>query len=436
MIIQNDVYKILVQVILEKGHCNVLLAQMMRDKNLTLSEKEAIEKIVLGTLKNQIYLDYILNQIWNVLKSVITIPFHITILLWIVLYEIYFLEITNKEIFIENTLKKVSTIDNKLTFIISKVLDLCFTEFRSEFNLQKESKQNIKLIKYSYPSWLYSLIKSQFSINIANQLIKDNLRMPLISFRVNTLKTTVNKVLNNENYKSFNFCLSEIVSDGIISSKSIFNTKLYENGEIIKQDQASMLVSHILDPQPYDEVLDMCAGIASKTAHMAALMSNHGKIVACDINEERLKIGATYLKKLGVTNTELKYGDSTILDFNNKFDKILIDAPSTAWGLIKRKPEVKLINWSKEEINQLITVQAKLLNKAYQLLKPEAIVVYVTCTFNIKENQNQIDNFVKNHPDMTIITEKQFFVFNNNTDGFYICKLKKEYRGTVYENKC
>ncbi|BDT03553.1 class I SAM-dependent methyltransferase [Spiroplasma ixodetis] len=121
--------------------------------------------------------------------------------------------------------------------------------------------------------------------------------MPLISFRVNTLKTTVNKVLNNENYKSFNFCLSEIVSDGIISSKSIFNTKLYENGEIIKQDQASMLVSHFLDPQPYDEVLDMCAGIASKTAHMAALMSNHGKIVACDINEERLKIGATYLKK-------------------------------------------------------------------------------------------------------------------------------------------
>ena len=384
MIIQNDVYKILVQVILEKGHCNVLLAQMMRDKNLTLSEKEAIEKIILGTLKNQIYLDYILNQIWNVLKSVITIPFHITILLWIVLYEIYFLEITNKEIFIENTLKKVSTIDNKLTFIISKVLDLCFTEFRSEFNLQKESKQNIKLIKYSYPSWLYSLIKSQFSINIANQLIKDNLRMPLISFRVNTLKTTVNKVLNNENYKSFNFCLSEIVSDGIISSKSIFNTKLYENGEIIKQDQASMLVSHFLDPQPYDEVLDMCAGIASKTAHMAALMYNHGKIVACDINEERLKIGATY----GVTNTELKYGDSTILDFNNKFDKILIDAPSTAWGLIKRKPEVKLINWSKEEINHLITVQAKLLNKAYQLLKPEAIIVYVTCTFNIKENQN------------------------------------------------
>lgn len=425
MIIQNDVYKILVQVILEKGHCNVLLAQMMRDKNLTLSEKEAIEKIVLGTLKNQIYLDYILNKIWNVLKSVITIPFHITIVLWIVLYEIYFLEITNKEIFIENTLKKVSTIDNKLTFIISKVLDLCFTEFRSEFNLQKESKQNIKLIKYSYPSWLYSLIKSQFSINIANQLIKDNLRMPLISFRVNTLKTTVNKVLNNENYKSFNFCLSEIVSDGIISSKSIFNTKLYENGEIIKQDQASMLVSHFLNPQPYDEVLDMCAGIASKTTHMATLMSNHGKIVACYINEERLKIGATYLKKLGVTNTELKYGNSTILDFNNKFDKILIDAPSTAWGLIKRKPEVKLINWSKEEINHLITVQAKLLNKAYQLLKPEAIIVYVTCTFNIKENQNQIEKFVKNHEDMTIIAEKQFFGFNNNTDGFYICKLKK-----------
>lgn len=425
MIIQNNVYKLLVQVILEKGHCNVLLAEMMQDKNLTLLEKETIEKIVLGTLKNQIYLDYILNQIWNILKSIVTIPFQITILLWIVLYEIYFLEISNKEHFIESTLKKVSTIDNKLTFIISKVLNLCFTEFRSEFNLQRENKQNIKLIKYSYPLWLFTLIKSQFSVHIANKLVKDNLRLPLITFRVNTLKTSVSKVLNNENYKSFNFCLSEIVPDGVISSKSIFNTKLYENGKIIKQDQASMIVSHILDPQPYDEVLDMCAGIASKTAHIAALMANQGSIFACDIDEERLKIGRAYLKKLGVTNTEIKVGDATTLAFSNKFDKILIDAPSTAWGLIKRKPEVKLINWTKEEINHLIMLQTKLLNRGYQLLKTEAILVYVTCTFNVKENQNQIEKFIKNHPDMTIIAEKQFFGFHKNTDGFYICKLKK-----------
>lgn len=426
MVIQNNVYKILVQVILEKGHCNVLLAQMMQDKNLTLSEKEVIEKLVLGTLKNQIYLDYILNQIWSILKSVVTIPFHITIFLWIVMYEIYFLEITSQEIFIENTLKKVSNIDNKLTFIVSKVLTLCFTEFRSEFNLQKESKQNIKLIKYSYPLWLYTLIRSQFSTNIANELVKDNLKLPLITFRVNTLKTTVSKVLANKDYKSFNFHLSEIVPDGIISSKAIFNTKLYKNGEIIKQDQASILVSHFLDPKPYDEVLDMCAGIASKTAHLAALMTNRGKIVACDIDKERLKIGSTYLKKLGVTNTEIRHGDATILEFSNKFDKILIDAPSTAWGLIKRKPEVKLINWTKEEINNLIVIQEKLLSRAYQLLKPEAILVYVTCTFNIKENQNQIENFIKNHPHMTIIEEKQIFGFHENTDGFYICKLKKE----------
>lgn len=425
MVIQNDAYKILVKVILEKGHCNVLLAQMMQEKDLSFSEKETIEKIVIGTLKNQIYLDYILNQMWNILKPMVTIPFKITIILWIILYQIYFLEITNKEIFIENTLKKVTTIDKKLTFIISKLLDLSFSEFRSEFNLEKESKQKIKLIKYSYPFWLYDLIKSQFSTNIANELVKDNLKLPLITFRVNTLKTTVNKVLKNENYKSFNFFLSEIIPDGIISSKSIFNTKLYENGEIIKQDQASMFVSHVLDPQPYDEVLDMCAGIASKTAHIAALMTNRGKIVACDINQERLKIGSNYLKKLGVTNTELQYGDAITLKFANKFDKILIDAPSTAWGLIKRKPEIKLINWSKEEINHLITIQAKLLNRAYQLLKPEAVLVYVTCTFNIKENQNQIGKFIKEHSDMTIITEKQFFGIDKNTDGFYICKLKK-----------
>ena len=90
MLIQIEVYKMLVQVILEKGYCNILLAQMMQDKNLTLLEKDAIEKITIGTLKNQIYLDYILNQIWKILKPVVTIPFKITIFLWIVLYQIYF----------------------------------------------------------------------------------------------------------------------------------------------------------------------------------------------------------------------------------------------------------------------------------------------------------------------------------------------------------
>ena len=272
---------------------------------------------------------------------------------------------------------------------------------------------------------MYNLIKSQFSVAIANQLVKDNLKLPLVTFRVNTLKTTLKEVLTNESYKTFNFCLSEIVPDGIISSKLIFNTKLYKNGEIIKQDQASMLVSHILDPKPYDEVLDMCAGIASKTAHIAALMANRGKLVACDINAERLKIASMYLSKLGVVNVEIKHGDATNLEFNNKFNKILIDAPSTAWGLIKRKPEVKLINWTKQEIMELTIMQTKLLNRAYQLLKVAGTLVYTTSTFNVRENQNQIESFIKNHPDMMILEEKQIFGFEKNTDGLYVCKLKK-----------
>lgn len=256
--------------------------------------------------------------------------------------------------------------------------------------------------------------------------MKDNIKEPLISFRVNTLKTTVKNVLTNVDYKAFCFQQSKIVSDGIISNKSIFNTKLYIEGNIIKQDQASMLVSHVLDPKPYDQVLDMCAGIGSKTAHIAALMANKGTIIACDINVERLKIAQQYLNKLGVINTTIIAGDAITIDFKQKFNKILIDAPSTSSGLIKRKPEVKLINWSQEQIDNLVNVQSQLLTKAYQQLKPLGILVYVTCTFNMNENQNQIGTFIKAFPKMVIIEEKQIFGFLEGTDGLYICKLKKE----------
>lgn len=426
MNVQTNAYKILLKVILKKGHCNILLAQMTQDKNFTMLEKELIESLVFNTLKNQIYLEYILNEIWLCLQPVINIPFEVTIFLWTVLYEIYFLEITDFGLFTANTLSVFKTINKDMVHIGSQLLEFCFANLKSEFNLSKAKRSTIKLIKHSYPQWLYDLIKSQFSNNIAFQLMKDNLKQPLISFRVNTLKTKVQHVLTDDDYQTFNFHLSKIVSDGIISNKPIFQTKLYNQGYIIKQDQASILVSHIIDPKPYDEVWDMCAGIGSKTAHIAALMANKGNIIASDINAERLKIANQYLIKLGVTNTTIMACDAISLDFNQKFDKILIDAPSTASGLIKRKPEIKLINWNKEQIDNLITVQSQLLEKAYQQLKPQGILVYVTCTFNMKENQNQIETFIKKFPKMTIIEEKQIFGFHEETDGFYICKLKKE----------
>ncbi|WP_375318251.1 methyltransferase domain-containing protein [Spiroplasma endosymbiont of Virgichneumon dumeticola] len=426
MNIQTIAYKILLKVILEKGYCNVLLENMMQDKDLSMFEKELIEKLVFGTLKNQIYLDYILNQIWLRLQPTVSIPFKLTIFLWTVLYEIYFLEITDRQLFTEDILNIVKTINKNMVHISSTLLELCFAEFRSEFNLPKAKRSTIRLIKHSYPQWLYNLVESQFSTNIALQLMKDNLKQPLISFRVNTLKTTVQHVLTNAHYQTFGFQPSNIVSDGIISNKSIFNTKLYKEGNIIKQDQASMIVSHMLAPKPYDEVLDMCAGIGSKTAHIAALMTNKGTIIATDINANRLKFAHQYLIKLGVTNTNIIVCDAITFNFKQKFDKILIDAPSTASGLIKRKPEVKLINWSKEEIDSLITVQTQLLEKAYHQLKPQGILLYVTCTFNIEENQNQIETLIKKFSKMTIIEERQIFGFHEGTDGFYICKLKKE----------
>lgn len=425
MVANKESYSILKKVILSQGYCNVLIARMMQKDDFNEKEKLLIQELVNETLKYQIYLNYIFEQIVKGLNfSIEDFNLEFKILLWLMLYQLYFDKVNTQD-FALALVKLGREINPKWAESLNKIADFCQEYPKSEFELAREKKMTATLIKYSYPEWLFNLLKEQFSSDIAHSLMKDNIKIPIISFRVNTLKISVASVLKDESYKDYNFHLSSLVSDGIISNKVIFMTELYRSGKIIKQDQASMLVSHILDPKPYDLIWDMCAGIGSKTAHIAALINNHSKIYATDIDSERLNIAKGYFDKLGVKNVKLINIDATKWEHKEQFDKILIDAPSSAFGLIKRKPELKLINWTKQQMHELVLVQSKLLDKAYKSLKDNGILVYVTCTFNIYENQMQIEKFIKRYPNMIIIEERQIFGVHETSDGFYICKLRK-----------
>ncbi|SYV95443.1 Sun family protein [Mycoplasma putrefaciens] len=266
------------------------------------------------------------------------------------------------------------------------------------------------------------MLKQQYDKKILEKIVIDNHQIPLIYFRVNSLKISANQFFAK--YKDEFLLEKTNLKDCFIANKAIVNSSLYQNGLITIQDKASILVSQVLNPSLNANVLDMCAAPGSKTTHLSAIMNNTGMILANEISKNKLGLIAENISRLGCQNIKLANLDARQIDRTNYFDFILLDAPCSGFGVLKRKPEIKL-NFDFKQIKQTVKLQAELLESAYHNLKSNGELVYSTCTINKNENQNQIIRFLNKHQDMVKIYEKQIFGFEENTDGFYICKLKK-----------
>jgi len=270
------------------------------------------------------------------------------------------------------------------------------------------------------------LLSRDYGEKNARAVVIDSVEKPLINFRVNTLKTSVNQILNQ--YQD-QFGLTRVVGvdDCLIATKPLVHSHLYTSGEITIQDAASVLVGQVLNPTINSRVLDMCSAPGGKLSHLSALMQNTGMIIAYELNPQRLDLIQQNLVRLGCDNIELKAQDALGAINDKPYDFILLDAPCSGFGVLKRKPEIKLnFNKTGGDFSRLVQVQAELLETAYQVLKKGGVMVYSTCTINKAENQTQIEQFLSRHPDMEMIFNQQLFGFEQATDGFFICKLMKK----------
>ncbi len=276
------------------------------------------------------------------------------------------------------------------------------------------------------PDWIYDILKFKFDNKDIIEFIKNNTNRPKLSYRVNSNKIDYEK-FNSLFGKRFNFVKSIITKNGIISKDPLIKTSFFNEGMIISQDEMSQLVVEVLDPRPGEMILDMCSAPGGKTTYISELMHNRGFIDALEIDKNKIEIINDNIKKMSSKNITVYNIDALKYKSPLSYDKILLDPSCSGIGVIKRKPEIKYRNINKLSISHLITNQFKLLKKAYEFLKPGGIIVYSTCTINYKENGMQVIKFIKQFPDMSLIFEKQFFGYEDNTDGFYyslIYKLK------------
>ena len=186
-------------------------------------------------------------------------------------------------------------------------------------------------------------------------------------------------------------------------------------------------MADVLSPQEGEKILDMCAAPGGKTTHIAELMHGTGEVVAWDIYEHKTRLIENAAKRLSLENIKACVQDSRTAceKLFCSFDRVLLDAPCSGLGIIRRKPDIKQ-NRKKEDIAQIVREQETLLDMAANYVKPGGVLVYSTCTINRTENEDMADGFLENHAEFLKDGEYiNLYPHTDKTDGFFICRFKR-----------
>jgi 16S rRNA (cytosine967-C5)-methyltransferase len=256
-----------------------------------------------------------------------------------------------------------------------------------------------------------------------------------VVLRVNTLKTTAQELLENLNEEGIKCILKTDSSLELVTRTNIFQTEAFKKGLFEVQDLASQQIAPALRIKPGQRIVDACAGAGGKTLHLAALAQNKGQIIALDTEPGKLQELKKRAKRAGAFNIEprLIEGQKTIKRLFGSADRLLLDVPCTGTGVLRRNPDSK---WRVNQayLDHCLKMQTDILRQYTPICKPGGLIVYATCSILKEENQDQIQKFLAEHPDYTLLEEKQLLPDDFGYDGFYYAVLSAPKTPSVSEN--
>ena len=289
----------------------------------------------------------------------------------------------------------------------------------------------IRVLRESIPDWMDELGVKELGEDIwAKEIAAQNQQAKVI-LRTNTLKTTKENLRNILMDLNIETEYLENQPDALVLKEraNVFMNDAFKNGFFEVQDASSQLVAAFLDVKPGMKVVDTCAGAGGKTLHMAALMENKGQIIAMDLYESKLKQLKLRAKRNGAFNIEYRIIDSTkvIKKLHEKADRVLIDAPCSGLGVLKRNPDAK---WKlqPEFIENIKKIQAEVLENYSKMVKPGGKLVYATCSILPSENELQINHFLttESGKNFTFVQDKKLLAHQSGFDGFYMALLERK----------
>lgn len=284
-----------------------------------------------------------------------------------------------------------------------------------------------KAIEHSIPDWLVETLEKELGSSWEKEMIALNEQAPTV-LRANTLKTSAKelvKELKGEEIEAFTLNNNYPDAVQLEEKKNVFLTSAFKDGLFEVQDASSQKIAALLDVKEGMRVVDACAGAGGKTLHIAALMKNKGQIIALDIFEWKLAELKRRAKRAGAHNIETRFieDSKTIKRLHNSADRLLIDAPCSGLGVLKRNPDSK---WKIDAdfIERIQKEQKEILQSYSKIIKKGGLMVYATCSILPSENTKQVQEFLSNNQDYELVKEESIMP-SEGYDGFYMALIKR-----------
>ena len=436
-----------------------VLEEDITDKERYLSKRDRalVNALVYGVIRRRGTLDWIIDYFSDTRLN--AIDSNILNILRLGLFQIIYLDKIPVSAAVNTSVEMAKSFTSpKVVRFVNAVLRSSVRNYK-KVTFPDRNKDPVKALSTtkSFPEWLIKKWLDCFGLEETEVICDAVNNIPPITVRTNTLKISREDLINKLESDVELIDYTSYSPDGIYFFKPklpIPKMKTFKNGWFQVQDEAAQLVTYLLNPQPGETILDACAGLGGKTGHIAQMMKNKGKIVAMDKNNEKLLRHESEMKRLGISivqtcihNLDKPFDKNYI----NRFDRILLDAPCSGLGVLRRNPDIKWL-MSKKNLIHYKEKQVKFLDNISYLVKPSGVLVYAVCSTEPEENEEVIKVFLNKHPEFVIEKKPDGLPFNarslvnkngylitfphtNNMDGFFSVCLRNVDEITLLKRK-
>ena len=418
--------KLLTRLDENSSYSNILLDEALTRSDFDKRDKKFISALFYGVIERRLTLDAIIaelsknpkNKLNHTLRNILRSG----------LYQLKYMDSVPDNAAVDESVEMAKKLRNPAS---AGFVNGLLREFirRDKALPETDTEVGRLSLEYSCPEWLVRKWLTEYGKGKCLSLLESSIGRAPTTVRINHLAGTVEETLDMLAAEGVTFERSSI-SDHTVhlaNAGAVEKTKAYRQGRFHVQDIASQLCCKALDPQAGDTVLDLCAAPGGKTFTIAEMMGNEGRVLAFDLHPNRVKLIKSGAERLGLTCVTADVNNAKV--FNDKLpqaDRVLVDAPCSGLGVIRRKPEIKYKDPA--EFERLPQVQYEILDTASRYVKAGGLMVYSTCTVSRAENDDVVKRFLAEHDDfepdgddlMQTITPEMY-----GSDGFFTAKLRK-----------
>ena len=438
--VRKIAYESLLKCEIKQSYPNIEIDSAIEKHGITGVDRAFYTALVYGTIERKITLDYIINSFSG--RDISKIDKEILVILRMGIYQIMYMGSVPDHAACNECVELCKKCGKRSASGFVNALLRETIRKKDSIIYPDKNRDAVKYLSvmYSYPTWLCEMWLSDYGFDRAEKILSALNISPDMTLRVNPLKTDKDSVLSyleNKEIKSDNGLYAKNAVR-LLQSYPVSSLDILQDGRVFVQDEASQLCAEVLGAESGETVIDTCSCPGGKSFSVALNMQNNGKVYSFDLHGNKLSLVEKGAKRIGIEIIETKEHDGStyIEEMKGIADRVLVDAPCSGLGVIAKKPDLRYKE--KSAIERLPDIQYKILNASSNYVKKGGVLVYSTCTINIRENEKVVEKFLDEHKEFEpydfnlengiestngILT---LYPDTHKTDGFFIARFIKK----------